>query len=150
GTMESKPEFRMSFRSALTDSSLENPHFDQVSRFDNILSWLCASIIVASAVALVLRRADERPREPGPAALTPAQEPLRWQIARAIQHGRGRRASAPSQIPGRGWKDILLRTYHKITKDRVLDLAAGVVFYSLLALFPAIAAGVSSYALFAD
>jgi membrane protein len=31
-----------------------------------------------------------------------------------------------------------------------LALAAGVVFYSLVALFPAIAAGVSSYALFAD
>jgi membrane protein len=31
-----------------------------------------------------------------------------------------------------------------------LALAAGVAFYSLIALFPAIAAGVSSYALFAD
>ena len=31
-----------------------------------------------------------------------------------------------------------------------MALAAGVVFYSLLALFPALAAGVSVYALFAD
>jgi membrane protein len=34
--------------------------------------------------------------------------------------------------------------------DRLMAIAAGVVFYSLLALFPAITAGVSIYALFAD
>ena len=36
-----------------------------------------------------------------------------------------------------------MRTYHEIQDDRLLALAAGVVFYSLVALFPAIAAGVS-------
>jgi membrane protein len=63
--------------------------------------------------------------------------------------GRGRRAVAPWQIPFRGWKDILVRTYHEINDDRLLAVAAGVVFYGLLALFPAITALVSSYALFA-
>ncbi len=48
------------------------------------------------------------------------------------------------------WKDIVLRTYQETQDDRLLALAAGVVFYSLVALVPAIAAGVSSYALFAD
>jgi membrane protein len=62
---------------------------------------------------------------------------------------RGRRAAAPWQIPWRGWKDILIRTYEEVNKDRVLAVAAGVVFYGLLALFPAITAIVSSYALFA-
>jgi membrane protein len=42
------------------------------------------------------------------------------------------------------------RTYREIQDDRVLALAAGVAFYSLVSLFPAIAAGVSSYALFAN
>jgi membrane protein len=37
-----------------------------------------------------------------------------------------------------------------VQNDRLLALAAGVVFYSLVALFPAIAAGVSVYALFSD
>jgi membrane protein len=37
-----------------------------------------------------------------------------------------------------------------VQNDRILALAAGVVFYCLVALFPALAAGVSSYALFAD
>src|SRR3954470_3279015 len=62
---------------------------------------------------------------------------------------RGRRAAAPWQIPWKGWKDILIRTYEQVNKDRVLAVAAGVVFYGLLALFPAITAIVSSYALFA-
>jgi membrane protein len=54
--------------------------------------------------------------------------------------------------PRRGWaswKHILIGTYEQINEDRLLALAAGVVFYGLLALFPAITALVSSYALFA-
>jgi membrane protein len=50
----------------------------------------------------------------------------------------------------RGWKDILVRTYGEIGEDRVIAIAAGVTFYVLLAIFPAIAALVSLYGLFAD
>jgi len=84
------------------------------------------------------------------ARATPAQEPLSLQEVRAAERGRGRQARKPMQISGRGWTDIFVRTYWEIQSDRLLALAAGVVFYSLVALFPAIAAGVSSYALFAD
>lgn len=49
-----------------------------------------------------------------------------------------------------GWKEIMLRTYRRIGEDRMLAVAAGTVFYGLLALFPAITALVSSYGLFAD
>jgi membrane protein len=63
---------------------------------------------------------------------------------------RGRLASSPSEIPARGWKDILLRVYSNIFKHRVLALAAGMTYYSLLAIFPAIAALVAVYGLFAD
>src|SRR4029078_9332609 len=76
--------------------------------------------------------------------------PLTLQQLRAIERGRGRRARAPSQIPWRGWKDVFVRTYREILDDRLLALAAGVAFYSLVSLFPAIAAGVSSYPLFAN
>ena len=44
----------------------------------------------------------------------------------------------------------MLRVYRGIDEDRVLANAAGVTFYSLLALFPAIAVVVSVYGLFAD
>jgi membrane protein len=75
--------------------------------------------------------ADARPTEP------------------SADQGRGRRARSPWQIPRKGWKDILIRTYQQLGEDRLLAVAAGVVFYGLLALFPAITALVSSYALFA-
>src|SRR5579872_4273176 len=64
--------------------------------------------------------------------------------------GRGRSAESPSQIPARGWKDVLLRVYNGIGDDRILANAAAVTFYALLALFPGIAALVSIYGLFAD
>lgn len=66
------------------------------------------------------------------------------------------RVEAPPRkpkMPDRGWpfwKAILLRVYQQTGDDRVLALAAGVVFYGLLALFPALTALVSSYALFTD
>ncbi len=50
----------------------------------------------------------------------------------------------------RGWKDILSRVYQDIGSDRVVALSAGVTFYSILSLFPAIAALVALYGLFAD
>ncbi|MFC7398378.1 YihY/virulence factor BrkB family protein [Chelatococcus sp. GCM10030263] len=65
-------------------------------------------------------------------------------------HDRGRHATTPSEIPARGWKDIGLRVYRNISTHRVLAIAAGVTFYSILAIFPAIAALVSLYGLFAD
>ena len=63
---------------------------------------------------------------------------------------RGRSAETPSDIPAPGWKDILLRVYRGISDARILANAAAVTFYALLAVFPAVAALVSIYALFAD
>src|SRR5262245_2586770 len=56
----------------------------------------------------------------------------------------------PTDIPGRGWKSILTSVYRNITDHRVLSIAAGSAFYAILALAPALAAGVSLYGLFAD
>ncbi|MGY4434975.1 hypothetical protein ACVWWO_007452 [Bradyrhizobium sp. F1.13.1] len=63
---------------------------------------------------------------------------------------RGRLANSPSEIPAKGWKDILLRVYGNIGKHRVLALAAGTTYYSILAIFPALAALVAIYGVFAD
>lgn len=59
-------------------------------------------------------------------------------------------SASPLDAGPRDWKAIFWNTYEEIGKDRLLAVAAGVVFYGLLALFPAITALVSSYALFAD
>jgi membrane protein len=77
-------------------------------------------------------------------------EPHGLQVSRSTQPGRGRAAVSPWSIPWRGWKDIGWRTYEEIGEDRLLAVAAGVVFYGLLALFPAVTAIVSMYGLFAD
>lgn len=66
------------------------------------------------------------------------------------ESGRGRQADTPTEIPARGWKDILWRVYERVQHDRVMLVAAGVTFYALLAIFPAITALVSIYGLFAD
>lgn len=63
---------------------------------------------------------------------------------------RGRHATAPSQIPPRGWKDIGRRVFSNIGTHRILALAAGMTYYSLLAIFPALAALVAIYGLFSD
>jgi membrane protein len=65
-------------------------------------------------------------------------------------NGRGRSAEKPSDIPARGWKDIVLRVYQSISDERLLANSAAVTFYALLAIFPALAALVSIYGLFAD
>jgi membrane protein len=56
----------------------------------------------------------------------------------------------PLQVLSRKGKQVLLGTYDRINRDRILATAAGVVFYGLLAIFPAITALVSSYGLLAD
>lgn len=66
------------------------------------------------------------------------------------EHDRGRNAETPVAIPSRGWRDIAIRTFHEFFDDRILSLAAGVAFYALLAVFPAISALVSLYGLFLD
>ncbi len=72
------------------------------------------------------------------------------QLIAATQPERGRHAEGPTDIPASGWKDIAIRVYLEFLKDRVLAVAAGVTFYTLLALFPGIAALVTLYGLFAD
>lgn len=68
----------------------------------------------------------------------------------ALEAGRGRRAESPGDIPARGWKDIAARTLAEARSDHVPLLAAGVAFFALLALVPALVAFVSLYGLLAD
>src|ERR1700710_19952 len=83
----------------------------------------------------------------GPAQAPPPPAAFAQELS---QHGRGRRSRSPLQIPWTGWKDILWRTYERTGEDRLLAIAAGVVFFALLAVFPAITALVSCYGLFAN
>jgi membrane protein len=59
-------------------------------------------------------------------------------------------AAQPGSPPARHLIDLLWRLYASSQNNRILLVAAGVTFYGLLALFPATAAVVSLYGLFAD
>jgi membrane protein len=62
----------------------------------------------------------------------------------------GREAAKPTEIPARGWRDVLLRTYREVKEDNVSIVAGGVAFYGFLSLFPALTALVSLWGLVAD
>ena len=101
--------------------------------------------VPADAPPMLPADPDKRPREQ-----LENDQPISAQIRRAKEQGRGRHALAPWEIPWAGWKDIFWRVYASVIDNRLLAVAAGVVFYSLLAIFPAIAAFVSLYGLIAD
>lgn len=63
---------------------------------------------------------------------------------------RGREAERPWQIPWAGWQDVLWRVWNEISRDNLIDTAASVAFYGVLALYPALIATVSMYGLLAD
>src|SRR5687768_9308136 len=63
---------------------------------------------------------------------------------------RGRSADSPKEIPARGWWDIAMRVKAEMTQDNVSIIAAGLALYALLAVFPALAAAVSIYGIFAS
>jgi membrane protein len=70
--------------------------------------------------------------------------------ADVAEPGRGRSARHPGEIPLRGWRDIFWRAWTEFNRDNIPQVAGGVTFFGLLALFPAMAAFVSLYGLFFD
>lgn len=65
------------------------------------------------------------------------------------QHGRGRQARHPTDIPARGWWDICWRAGKRFSDDNITLIAGGLAMYALLSVFPALAAMVSVYGIFA-
>lgn len=72
-------------------------------------------------------------------------------MAQALPSGaRGREADRPGEIPASGWRDIALRVKEELSNDNVSIVAGGVAFYIFLAIFPALAAALSIYGIYAD
>ncbi|WP_375459386.1 YihY/virulence factor BrkB family protein [uncultured Enterovirga sp.] len=103
----------------------------------------------ALALALTATTRGLSPNRPGKVARD-GQDKSSAASPSAADAGRGRHAQSPTEIPALGWWDIAKRLFEEIGKDRILAVAAGVTFYGLLAVFPAIAALVSLYGLVAD
>lgn len=79
-----------------------------------------------------------------------AAGPTAHDFARATEPGRGREATLPTDLPPQGWQDIALRIFRAIPEDRIFATAGGVAFFTLLAIFPAVAVVVSLYGIVAD
>jgi membrane protein len=62
----------------------------------------------------------------------------------------GDRSPPPTEKKRRAWREIGRLLYAAIGQHRVVSIAAGVTFFALLAMFPAVAALVSVYGIFAD
>lgn len=101
-------------------------------------STVILSLVTFGGVLLAMRRFDISPEEAMRADLSTGSD------------SHGRHASVPESIPRKGLKDVFWRVVHEVLDDRVTLIAAGVTFYLLLAMFPALAALVSLYGLFAD
>jgi membrane protein len=69
---------------------------------------------------------------------------------RRTPDARGRQARTPTQIPARGWKDVLVRTAAECKADNISLLAGAVAFFALLAIVPALIVAVTVYGLVAD
>ena len=93
--------------------------------------------------AIALAWAIERPKTPAP----PVMEtyPAGWTVDPQADPA----STNILRMRWPWWRAVLLETYDAMSKDRLLAVAAGVVFYALLAIFPATTALVSSYGLFA-
>ncbi|TCZ52973.1 YihY/virulence factor BrkB family protein [Roseicella aquatilis] len=110
-------------------------------------SPVLATLAAAGGLLLLLTgRGEHGPR----AARAVARQDGARRAAHHAPDGRGRDATSPTEIPPRGWWEILKRTVSEVSEDRVMAEAAGITFYSLLALFPALGALISIYGLFAD
>lgn len=70
--------------------------------------------------------------------------------ARSRIAGPGGGAGKPSEIPVRGWGEILKRTWREMTEDHITIIAGGITYSVLLAIFPALGAFVAIYGLVAD
>jgi membrane protein len=67
-----------------------------------------------------------------------------------VEAGDGRLAREPTGIPCAGWWQILTRAWNSMGRDNISLIASGVGFYGLLAIFPGLAALVSTYGLVAN
>jgi membrane protein len=95
----------------------------------------------AARRAAAARAATERPAtDPGappPGAPSPAELP-------------GIQAEKPTQIPWRGWKQILKRAWAENKADNMPIIGGGVAFFGFLSIFPALIALISIYGLVAS
>jgi membrane protein len=117
-------------------------------RRPNLTGWNLAAALGLLAAAFLVEHLAPRENEGIPKRNTKREASAVGLTTEG--NDRGRLAASPSEIPAKGWKDILRRVHSNVGDHRILALAAGMTYYSLLAIFPALAALVAIYGLFSD
>ena len=118
-------------------------------RESNLSGWNIAAALGLLAVAFLIDRGAPPNDDASPIPPKEKRDTSSASLATESED-RGRHATSPAEIPAKGWKDILLRVYGNIGNHRILALAAGMTYYSILAIFPALAALVAIYGFFSD
>ena len=134
-----------------------NHRTSETKRGAGLNGWSIAAALGLMAAAFLIERiapaeVEERPKSAAgdlPATSNAKRDASAASLATEAED-RGRHATSPDEIPARGWKDILYRVYANIGNHRVLALAAGMTYYCILAIFPALAALVAIYGMFTD
>jgi membrane protein len=103
-------------------------------------------------LAFLIQYFDQRPEQTARSGHTSKTDRTgnKGRTGNTADDGRGRLADSPAEIPARGWWDVVVRVYENVTEHRIVALSAGMTFYTLLAIFPALAALVAIYGLFSD
>jgi membrane protein len=86
---------------------------------------------------------DDGPAHDAAAAVLPRHLPSEDELP-------GVRAEKPTEIPARGWVQILKRAWAENKADNMPIIGAGVAFFGFLAVFPALIATISLYGLVAS
>jgi len=106
--------------------------------------WFFAAVTIGLMLAGLggphRRRTTKSPRTAGAVSPPDQASPL----VTGPRTGRNRESRAT------GWRGLLLALHGNVGKHRVFTMAGGVTFYSIIALFPAMAALVAIYGLFAN
>ncbi len=103
------------------------------------------AVALLSAAGLLLVRGPVDTSAPPPGTLPgPRDRDVRDAVDRPSA------GNSPADIPARGWWAVAVRVVEQFNDDRLMYEAGSVVFFVLLAIFPALAAMVSLYGLFAN
>lgn len=136
----------------MASSSQIGPAMTGTDRMTSAI-WTVAAAAALLALVMLPRR-DGSPPPPAEAEAphrpSPSHDGSDAHAVARSEPERGRQAKAPAEIPAKGWKDVAMRTYRDVGENRIMLVSAGVTFFALLAIFPAIAAMVSVYGLVAD
>src|SRR3954463_7847302 len=87
---------------------------------------------------------EEAARHPQPDADRPPKNAPSEQVLPGVH------AEKPTQIPLKGWKQIVKRAWAENKADNMPIIAGGVAFFGFLAIFPALIALISIYGLIAS